>query len=232
MLTKIDGIHVTSTWEKNELKKFGIQTELIRLIYNPIPKRLTKTDFEYSKNHCSTFTFLYVGRLHPYKGISQLLDAYMALPAATLKKTKLKLIGHFSNESYRNKILNKIKSMPPNVQVEVKPFLEMPELSSHYKSADVFVMPSKSENFGLSILEALYFRKQIIVPKDSPWGYLLSKNVTEIVSKNQDNLRDCLIASMNKDFPNPRAIKEIDDLLSEFDAARLSKQFTAFYGMV
>ena len=122
--------------------------------------------------------------------------------------------------------------MPPNVQVEVKPFLEMPELSSHYKSADVFVMPSKSENFGLSILEALCFRKQIIVPKDSPWGYLLSKNVTEIVSKNQDNLRDCLIASMNKDFPNPRAIKEIDDLLSEFDAARLSKQFTAFYGMV
>ena len=44
-------------------------------------------------------------------------------------------------------------------------------------------MPSKSENFGMSIFEALQFKTLVIVPELSPWPSLLPESIVQVVAK-------------------------------------------------
>lgn len=52
-----------------------------------------------------------------------------------------------------------------------------PELISNYLSqADVFIMPSKSENYGHAIIEALQSGLPVITSYNTPWNRLFENN--------------------------------------------------------
>jgi glycosyltransferase involved in cell wall biosynthesis len=107
-------------------------------------------------------TFLYVGRIHPEKGVHLLVDAY-GRTAAARQGWKLRLVGPWAaahgggGESYREQLARRAAAAGGTVEFTGPVFAE-PDLVAHYRRAAVFVYPSlaeRGETFGLAVLEAM-----------------------------------------------------------------------------
>lgn len=103
---------------------------------------------------------LYVGRLHPEKGIHLLLDAF-AILSQQISHVKLRIIGPIKGsqggggEEYLRTL--KLKSTGLNVEF-LGPIFDLPQLVNAYQDADLFCYPSlaeKGESFGVAPLEAM-----------------------------------------------------------------------------
>jgi glycosyltransferase involved in cell wall biosynthesis len=103
--------------------------------------------------------FLFVGRIHPEKGIDLLIKSFNKLPADN--GWKLQIIGPSDLEKGGGGelYLRKLKELDERGNVEfIPPIFDIEKLNSYYSRASVFVYPSlaeKGETFGLSVLEAM-----------------------------------------------------------------------------
>ena len=95
---------------------------------------------------------LFVGRRDPYKNLPLLVDAF-ALLRARMIVTKLRVLGppdeRYPEAPQRAKILG------VDEDIEWAGYADPATLLEAYKSADVFVLPSRYEGFGLTVLEAM-----------------------------------------------------------------------------
>jgi glycosyltransferase involved in cell wall biosynthesis len=89
-------------------------------------------------------TFIYGGQIAIRKGMPDLLDAWRQ---AALKDARLVLVGAWQLSDQKR------HGLPADV--EWHPPCEPERLRAHFHDADIFVMPSHFEGFGLALLEAM-----------------------------------------------------------------------------
>lgn len=143
--------------------------------------------YSYKKKDDSTLTYLYVGRLSEEKNLSFLVDIFNERPE------KLIIAG---DGPEANNLKRKSKS-----NISFLGYINNTDLNQIYKSADVFVLPSKSEPWGLVIEEALTFGLPIIVSnkvgcKDD---LVTSENGLVFDIDNNNSFENCL-DEMNKNY--------------------------------
>lgn len=92
--------------------------------------------------------FLYVGRMEPYKGLQELLNAFARLPAAAASAALL-LVG---DGSLRD-VLAETTTADPRIRWTGR--LSGTALLDAYAAADVFVLASRFEPWGLVVNEAM-----------------------------------------------------------------------------
>jgi len=68
---------------------------------------------------------------------------------------------------------------------------------SAYKNADLYILPSFSENFGMTIAESLSIGTPVIASKGTPWGSLVRMNAGFWVENDVKSLEDCLREVLN-----------------------------------
>lgn len=112
---------------------------------------------------------LYVGRLHPLKGLDYLFDALHEIKAASAssRRLRLKVIGKDEGEG------RKLRRMAAGygLDVEFCGVVSEDEKEAAYKWCDALVLPTLSENFGLVIAEALERGRRVITTDGAPaWG--------------------------------------------------------------
>ena len=86
------------------------------------------------------------------------------------------IYGPVKDENYRDECLLQIKSLPKNVSVFVHKEIEPHEVRNVLAEADVFILPSKSENFGHAMYEALSAGLPLITSHNTPWINLESSH--------------------------------------------------------
>lgn len=113
---------------------------------------------------------LFVGRITLSKGVDHLL---YALKQALVVDPKIILVIAGSGEMERQ-----IISLSANLGISSNVFFagwaRGAELSGLYKTADLFVMPSVSEPFGLTAIEALIHNTPVLISKQSGVSEVLS----------------------------------------------------------
>jgi glycosyltransferase involved in cell wall biosynthesis len=141
-------------------------------------------------------TLLFLGRLHPKKGLDLLMPAWSALQD-TYKEWSLRIVGP-SADGYENELRN-LSAKYKLKRVEFSGALYGEEKHQAYADADVFILPTYSENFGMSVAEALANATPAIVTQGAPWHGLQVNGAGWWIETNLDSL----IASMRDAMDRP-----------------------------
>jgi glycosyltransferase involved in cell wall biosynthesis len=119
---------------------------------------------------------LFISRLHKKKNIPAILEAVSKAIQKGIN-LKLKIAGEPNpgDESYKIYLQKMVQSLKIQGEVEFCGFLSGKAKEEAFNWADVFILPSFNENFGVAVLESLSYAVPVIV---SP-QVALSKEVRE-----------------------------------------------------
>ena len=105
----------------------------------------------------SAEVILYIGRIHQKKGINILVEAFKFLSEES-PNTFLLICGPISDSSHIS-LNNTIESCDPAIYNRIIYFphlIPASRIPNYFAQSDLFVLPSFSENFGLTVIESLY----------------------------------------------------------------------------
>jgi len=131
----------------------------IRVLPNPIDTRILHPTSDFQLPPAPT-TFLFVGRIHPEKGVHVLLQAFRRV-SAIHPDYRLRLVGPTTEEQGGggSSYMRQLQELAGDSQVEFRPpTYNLAELADLYRQATVFCYPSlaeKGEAFGIAPLEAM-----------------------------------------------------------------------------
>jgi len=139
-------LHYGSSPERISVVPCGVNLEL----FQPVDKEMAKEELGFVNDN----VILSVGRIEPLKGIEQLLKAMPYLQNS--HRPRLVLIGGDENSQYE---IERLKRLSRDLHIEDSvTFLgsvKQERLPYFYSAADVCVIPSYYESFGLVALESL-----------------------------------------------------------------------------
>jgi glycosyltransferase involved in cell wall biosynthesis len=118
-------------------------------------------------------SMVFVGRINSHKNLSLLLDAMVHLRG----NIHLKIYGPVDDQLYWAKCCHKIASLSNNVRVDYSGVHGRDTVIEAMRWAHLLVLPSRSENFGHVIYEALSVGTPVIVSDKTPWRGLVEKGV-------------------------------------------------------
>ena len=164
-LSSAAGFFATSELESNEIRDLGFR-QPIAIIPNGMdwPKHLNRTSME--KRNPSIRTMLFLSRIHPKKGLENLLRAWQQVAPTGWR---LKIVGN-DEDNY----LPSLQSLAHQLGLDQNVIFAGPASDEtkwdHYRDADVFALPSFSENFGIVIAEAMAMGVPVITTTQTPWA--------------------------------------------------------------
>ncbi len=80
--------------------------------------------------------------------------------------------GEIYAEDYFAKCENLVSQLPENIEVNFKGSVPKDALHSVYSEADLFFMPTRGENYGHAIIEALLHGLPVLISDQTPWKNL------------------------------------------------------------
>jgi glycosyltransferase involved in cell wall biosynthesis len=111
---------------------------------------------------------LAMGRLHPVKGFAELIEAWAALRPAGWR---LAIAGP-DEDGYRARLEELIRAHRLSDQVQLLGAVDDRQKWNWLDRCDLFVAPSKTENFGMAVAEAMLAGKPVITTTGTPWACL------------------------------------------------------------
>lgn len=142
-------IAVSECTKRDVLEQTGVAPEKVVVIYEaPLLESGTVLSRAQRKPY-----LLFVGTLEPRKNISTLLKAYAGLSEELRNQYPLRLVGKkgWGSEDYEQLATD----LHLSSQTHFLGYASIPEVTTHYQEATVFIYPSLYEGFGLPVAEAL-----------------------------------------------------------------------------
>ena len=201
VIDEADGLVVSTRQEKDDIARlYNARQNNVRIIpagvdlklFRPLDRDQARRSLGLSEKK----VILYVGRIEPLKGLDILLTAISLLEERS--DVRLLVVG---GSPQRDRELDRLKSEAARLGIaEMVTFtgsVLQSELPTYYSAADVFVLPSHYESFGLAALEAMACGIPIVVSrvgglktfvKDGETGYLIPWRCPEPFAQRLDML--------------------------------------------
>jgi glycosyltransferase involved in cell wall biosynthesis len=156
-LVSASAVHVTAGKELDELSQFDFDLPVVWTVPNGIDGPdvyLLKNadDFPGSKKFA-----LFLGRINWKKGLDRLIKAWKDVPDATL------LIAGNDEESYQNDLERLAAKIGVAERIRFVGMVQGEPKWRLFRDAELFILPSHSENFGNSVLEAMFMGCPVVV---------------------------------------------------------------------
>jgi len=165
-------IHATAVMEAVNIRNLGFTNPIA-----VIPNGIDLSDFPNSKRPIfkTKRSILFLSRIHPKKGIELLIQAWRKLNKELRKDWEIIIAGNGEDE-YVSSLEKTVKELGLSEDIKIiGPQFGECKLRS-YQSADLFVLPTYSENFGIVVAEAMACGVPVITTKGTPWEELNTQN--------------------------------------------------------
>lgn len=180
ILPRSSVLHVTTEEEKAaSLKRMEFKNVAVVPHGVEIPCEIPNRPWR--PNGCLRLMFL--GRLDPIKGIENLLGAVEKLDEHVL----LGIYGT-GEEAYVDELRKRSKRLGLVARVSFKGEVQGEQKAAALWNADLCIVPSFSENFGMVVAEALAHGVPVIASKGAPWRELENKGAGYWVDSSSDSL--------------------------------------------
>jgi glycosyltransferase involved in cell wall biosynthesis len=189
--------HATSEMELEHIRRFGI-TGPIAVVPNGVDLPTVSGRAATRNLKSGLRTLLFLGRIHPIKGIDTLVEAWSRV-SPHFPDWRLRIVGPGDAshvELVRRQIHNNSVS-----RVTLEGAMDGEAKFEAFANADLFVLPSQSENFGLTVAESLACRRPVIVTKGAPWAGVVTQGCGWWV----DHGVDAMVAALETSLATPDA---------------------------
>ena len=182
-------LHVTAESELADIRAIGIRKP-VAVIPNGIDIPVIRPEFK----EVETPRVLFLSRLHPKKGLDSLLRAW---PEVTARFTEAELVVAGPDESgfgakmqtFANELnLKNVKFIGP---------ITGKEKYKLYAQCTVYVLPTHSENFGLTVGEALAAGTPVVTTTGAPWSGLIHHRCGWWIDLTESNLASAMIEALS-----------------------------------
>jgi glycosyltransferase involved in cell wall biosynthesis len=201
---KADKVICVSEYERRMvLSDFKIHAEKIKKIPNGLDLKEFSNIKSEKKRNDGMKILLYAGRLEQYKGIHHIIKA---LPH--LKEYKLGIIG---KGPYENNLQELAQELSVIKRINWYKNITRGEMLNRYASADLFIMLSKYEAYGITVAEALAAGTPCIVAMGSALEEFVDGNQCIGIDKpiTCDKLINAIIKVKESDIKNYMKIKDL-----------------------
>lgn len=181
--------HATSAEEADDIRAYGVQAP-IAVIPNgvDVPEMPVSQCVEKNRR-----TLLFLSRLHPKKGLPNLIAAWSRV-AHELTDWDIVIAGP-DESGHRSDLEAQIADLNvPRIGFAGAVFGD--EKADLLRTADLFVLPTQSENFGIAVAEALAAGIPAIVTKGAPWVGLETERCGWWIDHGVEPLAAALIEAM------------------------------------
>lgn len=222
IFSRADSVICVSEYEKKLVESdFEVAAKTVK-----IPNGINLKEFEdlrqpkksLNRNVGREKILLYVGRLEEYKGVQYIIQS---LPE--LQDFRLRIIG---KGPYESELRNMAKSLGVEERVEWLKDLSRKELLECYADADIFLMLSSHEAYGITVAEALATGILCIVAKGSALEeFVDGKNCIGIESPvSKEKVAGALKKIKNKER---KEMSGIDKIIMDWNevSSRIEKQY-------
>lgn len=188
-------LHVTSELEAEWNRKAGLKNPQVVAplgTHLPAPNQSNNQAIRQSDN----FTVLFVGRIHPVKGLMNLVRA-AAILNQTIRQSGnpailFRLVGP-DEGGHRAELQAECDRL--GVSVEFVGEKHGEELEREYENCDILVLPSFTENFGGVVVDALAHGKPVIASRATPWECLETSRCGWWVENSPESLAKAIAAA-------------------------------------
>lgn len=150
-------------------------------------------------------TLLFMSRIHPVKNLIGLLHAWKLLPPELADGWRFAIAGP-DEAGHAQEIAALIRELGLQGSVELIGPVGESGKAAVYQSADVFVLPSFSENFGVVVAEALAYGLPVIATTGTPWQELPRRGCGWWVGPDPKSLAGALAQAMGSSFEERRTM--------------------------
>ena len=158
-INKAAAIHFTSEQEAKVSHRFGVTTKDLVI---PLGVKQMQECRDVKFNVSSKFNIpdnvpkiLFMSRIDPKKGLDLLIPALEKLLSEGLDFHFVLAGTNPQDPSYEQKIKSQIQASPLNKHITITGFVTGELKSALLETADLFVLPSYYENFGIAVAEAM-----------------------------------------------------------------------------
>ena len=219
VLQQADVVLCVSNYTKEQLiTKQGIAAHKIVVFPNTIdpffelPQQFNKPQhllqrYSIDANEKVLFTLTRLNHAEGYKGYDKILKA---LPALIQKGIQFKyILAGKADEMEKEQVMQLVKQLKLEQHVILTGFIADEEVTDHYLLADVYVMPSKGEGFGVVYLEAMACGLPVIAGnKDGSTEALQFGKLGILIDPDDEQaLKAAIIASLSKDH-QPQMVQQ------------------------
>jgi glycosyltransferase involved in cell wall biosynthesis len=168
ILKKADLIHCASNIEQINLLKLDRKFKTKILPYG-IPNIFFNRGVKKKLNKKAIF----FSRIHPKKGLEDLITQWIKIDN---KIWELDIYGPCEDKKYYDYLRSILKKNKTNAVKFFKPIYSDKAKINLFKKYDFYILPTKNENFSLSIAEALASSLPVLTNKNAPWKSIKKNN--------------------------------------------------------
>ena len=226
-LEKADRIIAVSSRTKNMIiERYGISPEKISIIYNAVSRADTKIrSHNASQDHRQTVLFL--GRITFQKGPDYFVEA-AALVLKALPDVTFVMAGA---GDMMEQMIRRVGELGIGSHFHFTGFLQGEDLERIFSTSDLYVMPSVSEPFGISPLEAMSYDVPVIISRQSGVSEILKcalkvdfwdvKEMASLILSvlKHPALADAMATEARKELKNIQWLKSAEKIIAVYREA-------------
>lgn len=150
--------------------------------------------YHLSKEDIVLMTVARLAARERYKGYDIVIESFQKL-RETYPHLKYLIVGKY-DEMEKDRLDKMIEKYQLKDQVIFAGFIPDAKLADHFNLADIYIMPSEKEGFGIVFIEAMYYNKPVI-------------------AGNKDGSTDALLGGKLGLLVNPKSTAEVMDAISK-----------------
>jgi glycosyltransferase involved in cell wall biosynthesis len=178
-LFRITGLHRWLVWQASaETEKQDIVRTMGENVKTIVARDLpskpsTKESPEWKAKQRKKLNILFLSRIDQKKNIKYALKILKDIKLSVV----FNIVGPVSDSRYWSECKSIIKTMPNNIDISYKGSVDHSDVKSVMASHDLFFFPTKGENYGHVIQEALSVGTPVLISDQTPWQDLESAGV-------------------------------------------------------
>jgi glycosyltransferase involved in cell wall biosynthesis len=218
--------HTTAEIEAQNVQRMGLGVP-VRMISNglDLPEALTIKKATAKQNGPRIALFL--GRIYSVKGLPMLVDAW----AQVRPNGWVLQIAGPDEAGHRGEVENAISAAGLSDTVSFLGPVSGQAKQSAFFEADLFILPTYSESFGIAVGEALAHGLPVLTTKGAPWPMLPERGCGWWVDATVDGIAKALRQATSQDSGSLQAMgaRGRELIAAQFDWAGVAKKFIVMY---